>query len=161
MPTTTYTPIASVTLAADTTQVLFSGLPQTFRDLVFVFDGGFTTPGDSIIYFNGDSAGNYSRVYALGDGSSAASGANTVLFSGNWLNFSNTLGNNGILQIFDYSQTNKHKTVLSRSNTPSGGLVLMMGGRWASTAAITSISISVFSGGVLAGSTISIYGIGA
>lgn len=158
MPTSTYTAIASVTLTANTAEVVFTGIPQSFRDLILVMTGGFTTSGDSMIRFNNDSAGNYSRVYALGDGSSAGGGANLTLVGGNWFNFAANLNNNGVLHVLDYAQ-DKHKTILSRWNTPLDGFAGMMAGRWASTAAVNQISIGVHAASVLSGSTITIYGV--
>ena len=56
----------------------------------------------------------------------------------------------------DYSATDKHKTVLIRANHP--GETVACAGRWANTAAITSITINTASTFVI-GSVFSLYGI--
>jgi hypothetical protein len=58
----------------------------------------------------------------------------------------------------DYSATDKHKTVLVRSNAASTG-VEAIAQRWASTAAITSILVFPSTGSWAAGGTFSLYGI--
>jgi hypothetical protein len=165
MPTPTYIALATTTLGSNAATVTFSSIPATYKDLIVVFNGGWinSSNGESIIRFNGDAGANYSRIYALGDGSSTGSGANAGLTEGSWWAMDNSANSNSTLQIMDYSATDKHKTVLSRSNSFPGLYTLMMAGRWASTSAINQISISTFGAGgsVRAGSTISLYGVAA
>jgi hypothetical protein len=64
-----------------------------------------------------------------------------------------------IIDIMDYSQTDKHKSVIARGNTPGWG-TRMIAGRWASTAAITSIVIKTEAGLTFSiGDSFSLYGI--
>jgi hypothetical protein len=64
-----------------------------------------------------------------------------------------------IAHIMDYSATDKHKTVLARSNDASM-VTYASASRWASTNAITSILIDPDSTTQIAvGSTLSLYGI--
>jgi hypothetical protein len=78
MPTPTYTPLATVTLASTASSVTFSSIPATYRDLVVVHNNFGTVNNDanSNFRFNGDSGSNYSRVYAFWSGS-IVSGAAT------------------------------------------------------------------------------------
>ena len=156
MPTPTYTPLATVTLAASSSSVFFTEISQDYSDLVLTVEHisigavDFTT-------FNGDSGGNYSYVFAQGTGSSAVSSAST----GNYiLGGYSTSGVNGIVshQIMDYSATDKHKTVLTRRDRPAS-FVTMFAQRWANTSAITSIGISASADEFLAGSTFKLFGI--
>ena len=162
--TNTYTPIASVTLSATASEVVFSGLPQTFRDLIVVVSGttsrsAFNIDG-MVIRFNGDTS-NYSLVRMIGSNSGATSDTDSKIGAG----FS---GNSAgpavaILQVMDYAQTNKHKTVLIRYNTDASyvsGMVTGGAGRWASTAAVTTITLLPEVGpNFNIGSTFTIYGV--
>jgi hypothetical protein len=62
-----------------------------------------------------------------------------------------------ILQIMDYSATDKHKSALTRTTHTSQSVVEALASRWANTAAITSLAVS---GGTFnVGSTFALYGI--
>jgi hypothetical protein len=155
MPTPTYTALATVTLGSSAASVTFSSIPATYRDLVIVFIGQVNAPGGDFVHaFNGDTNyANYSRVYAFGDGSSATS-ANQTSAPYFWYAIT---GSNAIntLEVMDYSATDKHKTVLARYRQAGTGSS-MVAGRWANTAAITSITTTQ---SCAAGSTFSLYGI--
>lgn len=160
MPTSTYTPLATTTLGANATTVTFSSISQSYRDLILVTDGTRTTT-DSIsirLQFNGDTGSNYSTVYMYGTGSSAASGSITT--DGVYTARIAPTRAIGQTNIFDYSATDKHKTVLSRGNA-ADYITIAYAGRWANTAAITSIvcSIEGGSGQFATGMTFSLYGI--
>jgi hypothetical protein len=97
-----------------------------------------------------------------GNGSSAVSDnytSNTMRIS-YYGSGSTTAGNHvGIVQIMDYSATDKHKTSLARSNRADSG-VDASAIRWANTAAINSITLLQTNGRTLeAGATIALYGI--
>jgi hypothetical protein len=63
-----------------------------------------------------------------------------------------------IFQIFDYAQTDKHKTVLVRGNTASLE-TSASAQRWPSTSAITSIQARAVGSNFAIGSTFSLYGV--
>jgi len=156
MPTATYKPLATVTLGSSAATVTFSNIPATYRDLIFIFQGTSTgTVGDIIFRLNGDGGGNYSRVQT----NNAGSGSNTGL-NGFYPLYFGTGGGNFILNLMDYSATDKHKTALSRGNNPSLGFVTMMASRWANTAVVTTIALSIDSGASFAsGSTFNLYAV--
>jgi hypothetical protein len=162
MPKKTYTQINSVTLAAASSSVSFSSIPQNFRDLVIVHNnlGTVNNDANSNFVFNSDTGSNYSRMYAFYEGSNttpvSGSGTGTSL---QVFGLRTTVGLS-TSHIMDYSATDKHKTVLTRTNTPNH-LVWMSSGRWANTSAINSIQLNAFSGNFAIGSVISLYGIEA
>lgn len=131
-----YVALAQVTLGSSASSVTFSNIPATYRDLVLVIAG--TTSGDTNprLRLNGDT-GNASWVGMWGNGSSTTSAANTdaLLFGSLGTSQSNT-----ILQIMDYSASDKHKTVLGRGNQGAGS-VWAFAGRWASTTVVNSATI--------------------
>ncbi len=153
-------PLATTTLASSSATVTFSSISQSYRDLVIV-SNAFQTGGTSDIWvrYNGDTGNNYSRVYMGGSGSgSGYSGTNQDVV--NYVAYATTTNENThLIHIMDYS-TDKHKTNLSRTNTPSNS-VSAYAGRWASTAAITSILFGTNGGNFAAGSTFSLYGVSA
>jgi hypothetical protein len=164
MPTPTYDLIASTTLATSSSSVVFSSLPQNYRDLVLVMSVALSPAGDVHLRFNSDTGSNYSMVYAfgfsggVGSTSETASYLSTTYYGG----ASTTIGEHaGLVQIMDYSATDKHKPVLSRQNRANSG-VDFNAARWANTSAITSILVFHASGRILqAGTTLNLYGIAA
>jgi hypothetical protein len=109
------------------------------------------------IRFNGVTTG-YTVVYALGNGSGTISGTEATF---NPIGATGASSSAGIINIMDYSATDKHKTVLSNRAVAdaSGYTVGMQAGRWANTAAITTIYIADQSGyNFDAGSTFSLWG---
>ena len=160
MPTSTYVALATTTLGASASSVTFSSIPASYRDLVLVADGTTAaSDGYVVLQFNGDTGSNYSNVFMTGFGSTTESIASTNTSIRRAL-----MGNsqsNIIWQLLDYSATDKHKTVLSRSGSNGSTNVAAAAGRWANTAAVTSIAISSESSTFSSGSTFSLYGIEA
>ena len=62
------------------------------------------------------------------------------------------------ISIMDYSATDKHKTVLSRSGQANSA-VDAWAGRWANTTGITSFGMAPATGNFQAGSVFSLYGV--
>lgn len=106
------------------------------------------------VRFNGDTGSNYSRVLILGDGSTTVGGSsNTADFMEG-----GTVVSTALLNIMEYSVTDKQKTVIGR-NGPANNIVTVLTGRWANTAAINQIVISPVSQTISAGSTFALYAI--
>ena len=168
MPTPTYTPLATVTLGSSASSVTFSSIPTdgTYRDLVVVLTVACTSTGDTTrLRFNGDTGNNYNWVFMNGTGSAASSSTQS---NQNQLDFTASVGiptvlgrYNAILQILDYSATDKHKTLLSRTNQNADTFpgVTGLAGRWASTSAVTSVGIFTSTFNFIAGSRFDLYGI--
>lgn len=161
MPTATYTPLATVTLSSTDSEILFSSIPSTYKDLVIVLDG---SPGSNSLVWsriNADTGTNYGYVVMAG-ASSIYSSAGTYNVA--YLSDATVSANSRIMiqfSIFDYSATDKHKSILVRSNSDfSGGTgVYASAQRWASTNAITSVSLVTNTGSWSVGTTASLYGI--
>ena len=164
-------PIQTVSLGA-TGAFSFTSIPQGYRDLFLVCSTRSTaaeTSGYSILYFNGDAgASNYSRVYFYANGSAVSGSQDT-----NYAQFygimtagaSSVVGifSTTIINILNYSATNKFKVILEKNSTDLGGSGFAMNsaGTWRSTAAITSINGATVLGSYTAGTTITLYGIRA
>jgi len=162
MPTTTYTPLATLTLGTTAASVTFSSIPATYRDLILVASGTMSTNNlDINMTLNSDSTdANYSRVWMSGrsDNNTAVSSTASNRRITAWGYWGNDQVANSIAQLMDYSATDKHKTVLARSNRVSSGTdAIAM--RWANTAAITSVQLSPTSSTFASGCTFSLYGV--
>ena len=144
--------IDSQTLGSAAASVTFSSIPQGYRDLVLVF-GGSTASDDYLgLQFNSDTTSSYSVVRAYNTLSGTFNTTYGLISSGDV-----SIDNLQIVQIMDYSATDKHKTFLSRSN--NSGYVAMHAGRWANTSAITLVKIMTGLGAnYVAGSTFTLYG---
>jgi hypothetical protein len=156
MPTPTYVPLATVTLASTSSTVSFSNIPTTYQDIVLVLDVVANTAVDMYWRANGDNSSSYNRVQATAFSSGPVSNGvfnTTEASAGFW--YSNRAINT--TQIIDYSATDKHKTSITRSSSPTDA-VGMWASRWANNSPITSLSIFA-SGNYLAGSVFSLYGI--
>jgi hypothetical protein len=161
MPTPTYTPLANITLGSSATEVNFSSVSGIYRDLILVIaeapTGGNAFPS---IQFNGDTGTNYFTVFMSGDGSTATSSSNNRTQLDSWVNSG---GAGWVLKtsIMDYSATDKHKSVLTRTDNAAGSTDAFAG-RWASTSAITAIRVFDRLGGSFrTGTTMALYGIAA
>jgi hypothetical protein len=153
MPTPTYTPLATITLASTDSEIVFTSIPATYRDLVLVVGGKATSAGAFNVILNNDT-GNGSRVFALGNGSTTSSSTAATLAVLEMGSDETT----GIVHIMDYSATDKHKTLLARGGS-AGGVTIMMAGRWASTSAVNSIKLNRGSSSFAVGTTLSLYAI--
>jgi hypothetical protein len=157
MPTPTYTPLATVTLGSSASSVTFSSIPATYRDLIFIIDGNLVSSSDNVtVRYNGDSGSNYSSVEMSGNGSTTFSGTQ----SGTQASVGAAYTNRGtnIIQVMDYTSTDKHKTGISRFST-AGNAVGAFASRWANTAAVTSVRIGLTAQSFATGTTFSLYGV--
>ena len=166
MPTATYTPLATVTLGTSSSTITLSSIPASYRDLRIVFSALGTSNDSSVeMRFNGDTGSNYSQVYLLATNGGVATGVYTptlhYFYIGQGLSTS-SIYNPATIDLMDYSATDKHKTSLIRSNgrqNDTNASVTFLAGRWANTAAITSIVFGLTGGSFATGTTVSLYGI--
>lgn len=174
----TYIKIASQTLAATSSTVTFSNIPQGYTDLRIVVVGNQYTSasyGDFNMRFNSDSGSNYS-YYAMYSNTTNgttpianAYAANQTSFNvGKMVDF--TAGNltwvsNSIIDIFSYTNTNAHKTILisnSMINSTDYSYVAKFVETWRNTSAVTTISFHAISDPPFnVGTSFIIYGIKA
>lgn len=157
MPTPTYIPLATYTVTGATlASVTFTSIPQTYRDLVLVVAGRISVSAAEIeVHLNGATTG-YTDVDMVGFGSgtpTSTAGSKSVIVMTSGQNVST-------VQIMDYSATDKHKTMLSRSSA-ADNRVRAAAVRYASTSAITQIKVGdePASVNLLQGTTISLYGV--
>jgi hypothetical protein len=159
-----YTALANVTLGSTATSVTFSSINTSlYRDLVLVSNVRTTVNARIYFQFNNDS-NNHSQVSAEGNGSStysAVGGLTDSIYAANgWDGIFANEPTTFVMNVMDYSATDKHKTVLLRGGSAGGSTSVAQGmhaGRYASTSTITSIKISGATWQV--GSTFALYGV--
>lgn len=163
------TALAVITLKENSSDVVFSGIPDTYRDLILISKVRSTrasADSDLFVQFNGDTGSNYNYVRMIGRSSGVNSAVNingtTYLDFGQVPGTSSGSGEFAIsnCEILDYASTSKHKSTITRtSSTGTTQVVGAHAGRWADAAnAISSIRIFTNLGSITAGSTFSLYG---
>jgi len=144
--------IATTTVGAGgASEILFSNIPQIYTNLQIRYFARVATSSYMSLtaQFNSDTGANYfNSHYLYGDGSTIASATdvNTTFLSIGTLVGSSVTANvfaSGIVDILDYSNTNKFKTTraFTGSDTNGGGYCFIAGAHWRSTAGINSIKI--------------------
>jgi hypothetical protein len=172
-----YESIQTVTVGAGgASSVTFTGIPSTYTHLQLRMSarGAKASSGDDIyLQFNGDtsSSGNYYGYHQLyGNGSSVSSNVSGATYPGiipAYLTAANNISNNfgaSVLDILDYSSTNKNKVIKSLSgwDDNGSGYILFRSGMWqpSTPAGITSMTLFYNSGGSFAQYTsIALYGV--
>jgi hypothetical protein len=157
---TSYESIATTTVGAGgSSSVTFSSIPSTYQHLqiraIAQASGGSAGLQDLSINFNSDTTGsNYYNHRLWGNGSSASStafagGGGYYLYQGVVANTSSTnIFGAIVIDVLDYANTNKNKTLRSLSGTDlnGSGQVGLQSGLWINTGAVTSITVSIPSG---------------
>jgi hypothetical protein len=158
--------IATQTLASAQSNITFNDIPQNFTDLYFLISARSSRSalGDSLLLqFNGSSSG-FSGRYLEGNGSSPGTG-NQARF-GATLTAGTATANtfaNGHLYIPNYTSSNNKSYSVDgvHENNATTAFQIIYGGLWSNTAAITSVLFQPDVGpNLVAGTTISLYGIG-
>ena len=173
--TNSYESIATVTVGSGgSSSISFTSIPSTFKHLQIrgiVRDSAADTGVQNVVMaLNSDTTHtNYRTHFLLGDGSSASGG--DIQVSGFYVGAALAVSNNGlantfgatIIDILDYADTNKNKTVRILEGIDlngSGGQVRLQSSLWMNTAAVTSCTINVRSSGNLTQySQFALYGI--
>ena len=172
-----YQSIATVTVGSGgSSSVTFSSIPSTYTHLqVRIFFTPYSSAGDSFVFakINGDTGANYAYHWLSGNGSSAGSSGASGSSNGIIFGVATGTGNSSlyvsssIVDILDYTNTNKNKTIRAFSgidqNTNSGvggtSQLYFFSGLWASTSAISSITINSPYGNFNQYSSFALYGI--
>lgn len=159
MPTNTYTPLATVALSGTDTSVEFANVPSIYRDIIAVIIGTAASTQGARLILNSDTNNNYTtvRMYGEGSGSGVSSSfASTYGYIGDVFSTSQT---SILVQLMDYSASDKNKTFLYRMNN-AGNYVMAGASRWASNTAVSNIKFELNNGAAWSiGTTISLYGV--
>lgn len=171
-----YDSIATQTVGAGgSTGITFSSIPSGYthlqiRGLARTARASYANDGLKL-QLNADTGNNYSRHQLSGDSSG---GIDTGSAAGSDFMFTQVAGDNAmannfgtfVIDILDYTNTNKYKTVRmisgvdnNSSSSGSVGYVSLSSGAWLNTNAVSSIKLFGYSGNLLQYSTFGLYGI--
>jgi len=172
-PSGAYDSIATVTVGSGgSSSITFTSIPSTYTHLQIraLSRGNRAYTAENIIFmFNADGGTNYADHLLYGNGSTVPAAADVS--SSTPLAFrtstSNTQASNifgtGVLDILDYANTNKYKTVRSLSgfddNGGGYGQIWFTSGLWQSTAAINSITLTPVGTAIQQYSQFALYGV--
>ena len=164
--TNSYESIATFSGTGSSGIITFSSIPSTYKHLQIRFIARSTGSAASYLAITLNSTTtNYYGHYLAGSGTSASAGPTGVT---NQMEFYQAIGNStsssfgaGILDILDYTDTNKNTTVRGLTGTDfnGSGSILLGSNAWFNTAAVTSIKIEANQGSYVTGSQFALYGI--
>lgn len=161
--------ISTQILSGSASSVTFSSLPSTYSHLQIRYVVRQSTAGTIIpmLNFNGDTAANYAWHRLYGNGTTVNSDSSistTQILALTGPGGSDTAGvfMPAIVDILDYRSTSKNKTVRYLTGAEMNNTARVMAltsGLWASTAAVSSLTLTALSGSFAIGSRFSIYGV--
>lgn len=165
--TNSYESIATQTIGASAVaSVTFSSIPSTYKHLQIRWIALTSSNNADIAFrFNGDTGANYTFHGIEGNGSAASGGNNATGLTSTPIGIGTSVANTagvGVLDLLDYTSTNKYKTARSLFGYDSNGAgyAIMRSGLWSATAAaVNSITILSSPGNINQYSHFALYGI--
>ena len=174
---TSFDSIATATVGSGgSSYIEFTSIPATYTHLQirYIARTNRATYGVESFKINvgvssADTGANYTRHYLVGDGSSVAAAADTSATYWEGVNdFGTTTGGSfgaGVIDILDYANTNKYKTMRKIGGVDVNGTVGGVGGNaslvssvWMSTSAIGYIKIAAMTNTLQQYSHFALYG---
>jgi hypothetical protein len=164
--TNSYESIYTVPVTSAVSSISFTSIPSTYKHLQIRLMAGSTGVDAGLLTFNSDTGANYTRHRLTGNGSAAGAGAGTgqtaasINSFGGYPDTANTFGVT-IIDILDYTNTNKYTTIrsLSGEDMNGSGFVEFTSNLWLNTAAITRIDYAALGGNWKQYSSFALYGI--
>ena len=160
-----YESIQTVTVGAGgQASISFTSIPSTYTHLQLrVFFKSNVSDWANFKINNDSTAANYRAHYLVGDGSTATSGNTTGSTSG----ILNTIGNSSqasvaIIDILDYANTNKNKTIRNLNGYDSNGTgqINLVSNLYISTNVVNQLALQLGSAGTFAQySQFALYGV--
>lgn len=163
MPTPTYTPLANTTLTGSSATVTFSSINQSYRDIIATANVKGADGEKIRVSVNSVGSYLYGGIVMEANGSSYTSSAGDdgyVLIGRSYSPMRSDNFSVVTLNFMDYSQTNKHKSILYRTSNSLQG-VFAGAYRAQTNTAVSSIIFQLEGGSFAAGSTFAIYGVTA
>ena len=158
-----YESIQTYTLASAQSAITFSSIPTGWSHLQIRGIYMTSTNATATLTINGDTAANYSTHKLSGNGATASALSyapnNTYIFAG--AAYSTNNPSPVIIDILDYLNTNKYKTVrsLGGADANGSGQIDLASGVWLNTAAVTSVTVSIPPNNMNQYSSFALYGV--
>lgn len=170
--TASYESIQTLNGTGSSGVITFSSIPQTYKHLQIRYLSRTTqnAPGysetDVKVQFNGDTGANYAHHKISGPGtgsgtSSSSPSTNQIIVWSAIASGASNVYTAGIIDLLDYTSTSKYKTVRAffGEDFNGGGNILFGSGLWMNTAAVSSISFTLYSDSFTTPSNFALYGI--
>jgi hypothetical protein len=162
-PSGAYDSIATTTVSTAVSSITFSSIPSTYTHLQVRVAARADVDDDLRFRLNGDTGTNYSRHLIFGNGSTAGtgSGVSSAVGSVGAINNTANVFSVAVMDILDYTNTNKYTTsrTLNGYDANGSGIVMLYSTAWMNTAAVTSITLFPQSSSFQQYSSIALYGI--
>ena len=153
LSTNSFESIATVTVGlGGQSSISFTSIPSTYKHLQIrgiARSNRAAVVNDSLhIQFNSDTGSNYTDHYLIGDGSTASANSEVTITNISLYRITgagagaSTFGVS-VIDILDYQNTNKYKTVraLTGDDNNGDGRISLGSGLWSSTSAVTGITL--------------------
>jgi hypothetical protein len=164
--TNSYFSIATTTVGSGgASSVTFSSIPSTYTHLQLRgrCSNAYGSGNSNVsVYANSDTTTtNYYSHYLYGNGSSAGASSSANSLQTFQASGSSTYPSVFVLDLLDYTNTNKYKTfrTLSGYDANGSGLMALTSALWKNTAAVSSLQFVAEDGNWNAGTTFALYGI--
>ena len=145
-----YDALSTVTVGTAVSSITFAGIPNTYKHLqIRAIAKAVSNEQGYFMQFNSDTGTNYNTHLLYGNGASV-----TALSNNTWagMDIASTSSSNFsaiVVNILDYTDTNKNTTIRSLSGVDNNGsgYAFFASGLWRNTAAVTSLTIIEILGG--------------
>jgi hypothetical protein len=167
-------PIFATTVTSTAASITFSNIPSTYTHLQLrtfskTTNANANDAGGMNTIFNADATSSYSFHYLLGSGAgtsqltsaNSSSSSSFVMGFTNSNNYSASNFSGSLIDILDYKNTNKYKTVkaIGGNDGNGAGFIWVCSGLWQKTNALNSITITPWSGSFMQYSSFALYGL--
>jgi len=159
-------PLGMVQVGSATSSITFSSIPSTYKHLQIRWTALTSSNNADLAFrFNGDTGTNYTFHGIEGNGTSASGSNNGTGLTSTPLGIGTSTASTagvGVLDLLDYTSTNKYKTVRSLFgyDANGSGYIILRSGLWSATAAaITSVTILSSPGNINSNSQFALYGV--
>lgn len=163
--TNSYESIATLNGTGSSNTISFTSIPATYKHLQVRFASLSTGAADWVnLRFNSDSnTANYFSHRLTGDGAtvSAVAQGTQPFLKYQFIGGSTTQPSVGVVDILDYANTSKNKTVrtLTGFDTNGSGTIAFTSGLWSSTSATTRLDFILDSSNFASTTVFALYGI--
>jgi hypothetical protein len=169
-PVGDYESIQTITASGSASYIEFVSIPSTYKHLQVRWIGRTNSSNTwdfPRMQVNGDTSSIYNSHNVYGDGSSTgaqggASGTDMFISFGSTSSTTSNVMSATILDVLDYANTNKFKTIRSLSGVDANGsgYIALMSGLYRSTTAISSIKLfPLYGPNWTSTSTFALYGV--
>lgn len=163
---TSYESIQTVTLGSNASTISFTSIPSTYTHLQIRAIARWSTGTEAGVKMrlNSDTGSNYAyhELYGTGSGAGASAGTTQTSISDvMYIRSGTSIFGAAVIDILDYSNTNKYKTIRSLNGCDANGAGYMnlVSGLWQNTAAVTNIELFVATNAMTQYSSFALYGI--